>query len=68
MKCVNYVTLTAPTLTNVECCLSGEEVEAAYDKTVDKAGGSQKPTRQATMVRALAKINHVQKCTKIYKM
>lgn len=37
-------------------------MEAAYDTTVDKAGregGSQKPTSQATIVRTLAKLNHV---------
>lgn len=35
-------------------------MEAAYGTTVDKAGGgSQKSTSQATVVRTLAKLNHV---------
>lgn len=59
MTGVSYVTCTALTLINAVCCLSGGEVEAAYDTTVDKAGGSQKPTSQATIVRTLAKLNHV---------
>lgn len=56
---VNYVTHTTLTLINAVCCLSGGGVEAAYDTAVDKAGGSQKPTSQATIVRDLAKLNHV---------
>lgn len=44
---------------NAVCCLSGGEVEAAYDTTVDKAEEGTARSQPARRVRTLAKLNHV---------